>query len=330
MLTNFKLILLVFCVLFSSVAATSQTQIKKYLVESIQNECDLILKGSESACSSTSRQSLLQKFEEAEIFISSELMSMDFKKQRKYHEKYLQELADLESVSEPTSSESKSQFKAMLNKYLLIAATKPKESEVLFKKIVFLCYGLNPKNLTYTDSTMSYGFFQNWLYGLLDAKFGNETDIYSQSQFAIQTQYVSEESKYSFQGIENENDLTLKMERYIRDCDVKSKGESSSKMLLVYFYEQRCAKIQDSQEGYIGDALFELVDEFFQKAINLDPSNYRIQYNRYTLYYNSAVLLKKQSRVKGLSSYEVTALQKKSTEFMAAASSMAQNIKTEK
>ena len=100
------------------------------------------------------------------------------------------------------------------------------------------------------------------------------------------------------------------MERYIRDCDVKSKGESSSKMLLVYFYEQRCAKIQDSQEGYIGDALFELVDEFFQKAINLDPSNYRIQYNRYTLYYNSAVLLKKQSRVKGLSSYEVTALQK--------------------
>lgn len=313
-----------------STVAISQSQIKRYLVESVQEECSVILGGSQSACSSVSKQNLLNRFELAEIFLVSELESMVLKDQSNYHQRLLNQLAELEAGNTISQGKPMNLQQAKFNTCLLAAVTKPKESALLFRKIIFQAYGLNPDHLTEGDSSASFGFFQHWLFGLLDARFQNKTDAFSKSQYVVQARYVSAESNLPFQGLNNERIMAKKMEQYIRDCDVKHDGESSSKMLTVYYYEQRCAKIQDSQNGYVGDELFKLTDEFFQKALSLEPDNDRIRYNRYTLFYNSAVLVSQQLKSDSLTDSEKEILQQKAANYLATASAMDKDLRTNK
>lgn len=326
MLNTAKLLFSVFSLLLLSTLAFSQSQIKRYLVESIQDECPSILGSSKGACSSVSKATLLARFSQTEDFLVSELISMVIKDRSKSHQRYLNQLAELEAGNTRSLSEPIDLAKSKYNTIMLAAVTNPRESGLLFKKAIFMIYGLNADQLSKADSSVAYGFFQNWLYGLLDARFHSKSGLFSRSQYGVQARYVAAESEVVFQGLDNERIMAKKMEQYIRDCDVQHDGKSSGNDLTVYYYEQRCAKIQDSKKSYIGDDLFKLVDEFFQKAISLDPKNDRLKYNRYTHYYNSAVLLKRQSKSEELTSAQKEILQNKAAGYLSVAAEMAKEI----
>lgn len=279
----------------------AQSATRLQLVESMKIECSKLLGNESSACSLQLKTPIDQTFEEAEIYLALRLQSMVLSDSSDYRERLLEELKAMES-------NQTSQYSRLLNQCFLTAVIDPRKSDTLFDKIVRLIYNIDNESPINREDSESYLFFKIWLYQLLDARFSDETSSFFNYQYALQIDYF-ESIEVPFQSISKERVLIQKLEELMGKADEDQRNPEKQNTFLVHVYEVRAVKIMDHFSSYMGDSCFDFVTSLYQKALLLDPSNYRINYNFFLHYYNSGVAIVNTLDYAALSDAEITAKQ---------------------
>jgi hypothetical protein len=280
-----KQLLVIFSFFFISISLHAQSNEKESLIKAIIEDCPTFFKGRSEKCTIEKKRLIEDKLNAAEIYLTVKLSSMVLSDSSHFYLRKKKELLNLEKEIPANKQDSLIKNNLLERSYLLVSLIKPSNADSLLSKLIYIYFDAEP--ISYDSHHLkSYFYYRVWLLKLLEERFKDETTSYSKYLALMYRGEVDLLLIQNFISIEHEKLLILQLEDFITKATNQNLNNYNREELLAYAYSLRSLKAHKVYEENKSDELFLHVEQLYLKSLNLNPDDYKTNYNLAILYYN--------------------------------------------
>ncbi|WP_027420571.1 hypothetical protein [Crocinitomix catalasitica] len=285
----FKLIILILALGHCTIHSWSQTNAKNELIASSIAEIPKIFgKTCDDNCSTL----LKEKIELADMFLSTELKQMVLVDSSSFYEIKAKELKNIEDLQKIHGDESAGLKKKLEETYLLLSILKPRLSDGLMIKLFAIYLDEDPLAVN-TNDLASVLNYKVWLYDLLDDRFHNETNVFSNSKSNLFYNKMVLNLYQPFISIDSEEKLLIKLTDWVTLAKAAN-NQYRFEELMAQVYQNRIEQVEKVRKGDHSNELFYFTEELYERALIIVPDDSTLNYNFGIFYYNELVYLYNQ------------------------------------